>query len=121
MLQINNELCTGCGQCVDMCPFGALTIQNNKAVVDEGMCRLCGVCMNACAFGAMSMDAGRPTSDAEQPTNANANPESFIPSQPGFPSGMGRGMGGGRGRGMGGGMGRGMGGGRGRGMGGGRR
>lgn len=80
MLQINKELCTGCGQCIDMCPFGALTIQDNKAVVEESMCRLCGVCMNACVFSAMSMQESQTAAEAKVSNAPNANPGANFPA-----------------------------------------
>lgn len=41
--------CTGCGQCVDACRFGAVSIGENKtAVIDEEKCIGCGMCKKAC-------------------------------------------------------------------------
>ena len=111
MLQINNELCTGCGQCIDMCSFAALSIKNGKAVVDHNLCRLCGVCMNACAVDAISI------TQPQQTVQSEGAPTDYAPRQiSGFPGDWG--TGGGRGRGMGRGAGGGVGRGRGRGMGG---
>ena len=40
--------CIGCGNCVKMCKSGALSIVNNKAVVDKEKCILCSYCASAC-------------------------------------------------------------------------
>ncbi|MCB0064122.1 MAG: 4Fe-4S binding protein [Caldilineaceae bacterium] len=34
--QINQELCTGCGKCVDVCPTGTLALEPFSAI-DEGV------------------------------------------------------------------------------------
>ncbi len=46
-LHIDNW-CGGCGKCVERCKQGALSIENNKAVVDHEKCLLCGYCSEVC-------------------------------------------------------------------------
>jgi len=41
-------LCTGCGLCVAECDQGAITIVDDKAVVDHSKCILCGYCAAVC-------------------------------------------------------------------------
>ena len=48
------DACTGCGVCVDACPFGAIEMVNGKAVINEA-CRACGQCVEACPVGAIVM------------------------------------------------------------------
>ena len=36
--KVNSDTCAGCGACVDSCPVGAITIADDKAVIDEGAC-----------------------------------------------------------------------------------
>ena len=48
------DACTGCGLCVDACPFGAIDMVNGKAVINEA-CRACGQCVDACPVGAIVM------------------------------------------------------------------
>jgi electron transfer flavoprotein alpha subunit/NAD-dependent dihydropyrimidine dehydrogenase PreA subunit len=52
---IDSEKCTGCGSCIDACPFGVLTMVEDIAVVGEG-CNLCGACRDACAFEAIVIE-----------------------------------------------------------------
>jgi Na+-translocating ferredoxin:NAD+ oxidoreductase RNF subunit RnfB len=41
--------CSGLGDCVEVCPTGAITIGNNRrAVVAFGRCNACGLCIKAC-------------------------------------------------------------------------
>jgi electron transfer flavoprotein alpha subunit len=53
------EKCTGCGQCLEVCPFEALELAADKVALKEG-CTLCGACVEVCEFGALSL----PESDA---------------------------------------------------------
>ena len=46
--------CTACGQCVETCLFGALSLEGDELVIGEG-CNLCGACVEACEFGALSL------------------------------------------------------------------
>lgn len=51
-IEIRTEVCTGCGDCIPACPYGALGLENGVAVVGEG-CTLCGACESACPFEAI--------------------------------------------------------------------
>lgn len=42
------DWCEGCGQCVDMCPQGALTLEESRAVCKKESCILCGYCGAKC-------------------------------------------------------------------------
>ncbi len=54
-LNINKEKCVGCTICVKVCPFGALYMQDKKALVKIEQCTLCGACVEACKFNAISI------------------------------------------------------------------
>lgn len=59
------EQCTGCADCVERCPFDAITIgpHHKRAVVDAEKCYGCGVCRSACENDALRLVAreGAPT------------------------------------------------------------
>lgn len=42
---VNEALCVGCGNCVPVCPMGAIRIENRKAVIDQDACVECGACI----------------------------------------------------------------------------
>jgi electron transfer flavoprotein alpha subunit len=52
MLIIDSEKCTGCGVCETSCAFGAISVQDDCAVVNES-CTLCGACVDNCPDGAL--------------------------------------------------------------------
>lgn len=54
MLKINEELCIGCSICEDNCPFGAIEMQDGKAVIGDN-CTLCGSCVEHCEVEALEM------------------------------------------------------------------
>lgn len=43
-----NYGCLGCGDCVNVCPFDAISIVNGIAVVNEDKCKSCGKCVQTC-------------------------------------------------------------------------
>ncbi len=56
MIQINEALCDGCGECVTGCAEGALKIIDGKAkVVREDFCDGFGDCVGVCPTGALSI------------------------------------------------------------------
>ena len=44
--------CIGCGACEPVCPFGAIVMQDGKAVITEA-CTACGACVDVCPVGAI--------------------------------------------------------------------
>jgi aryl-alcohol dehydrogenase-like predicted oxidoreductase len=47
-LIVYHHICKGCGTCVENCDQGALSIVDEKAVVDGSKCILCGYCAEEC-------------------------------------------------------------------------
>ena len=52
--EINEDLCGGCNTCLSLCPYSAISRDEEKkvSVVDETLCRGCGTCVAACPTGA---------------------------------------------------------------------
>ena len=48
MIRIDEEKCIGCGQCEDVCTFGAIELVDEIARVDQDKCTLCGSCAENC-------------------------------------------------------------------------
>jgi heterodisulfide reductase subunit A len=48
--QIRPELCSGCLGCINVCPFGAITFDNEKFVaeINAALCKGCGACAAVC-------------------------------------------------------------------------
>jgi len=69
-IEVNEDLCSGCGVCVTVCPYDASklekTEEGQKAVIDLSKCKRCGVCISACPAEA------RTIKDAMAETMANA-------------------------------------------------
>jgi len=51
---VDEDICCGCGICVDVCPYGARELDTEKKVVEVNLalCEGCGVCGAACPTGA---------------------------------------------------------------------
>ena len=110
MFKVDKEKCVGCGACVNVCPAGAISVKDDKAVISD-KCVDCGRCVQVCPAGAIY-----PGTQSRQDISLNQG-QMF----PGSGFGMGRGPGRGGGRGMGRRLGRGPRDGRGGGRGGGGR
>ncbi len=57
-ISIDEELCTGCGDCADMCPRGILYVDeetNLCKVTDQSLCDRLGGCENACPTEAIAI------------------------------------------------------------------
>lgn len=52
-VQVDAAICNGCSLCVRTFGCPAITIVNEKAVIEESACNGCGVCVYVCKRGAM--------------------------------------------------------------------
>ena len=63
---VDEKLCTGCGTCVEVCPFAAISIEKRDGVldlsrIDPYLCKGCGNCVTACPARAISQPVGTDT------------------------------------------------------------
>ncbi len=63
---VDEDLCVGCGVCVEICPYGARELDESRHVVTVNpvLCEGCGACAAACPSGAI--------------THANFSPKQII-------------------------------------------
>ena len=58
-IEVNKDLCSGCGVCVAVCPFDATRLEKSDeglvAVIDDLKCKRCGLCVTACPAGAITI------------------------------------------------------------------
>ncbi len=54
---VDEELCAGCGQCAQVCPYSALTLHpvRKMMTVNPVLCQGCGACASACPSGAINV------------------------------------------------------------------
>ena len=45
---VKADKCIGCKLCVSECPTKAISMKNNKAVIDPAKCVNCGLCVKKC-------------------------------------------------------------------------
>ncbi|MDD2585918.1 MAG: 4Fe-4S binding protein [Syntrophomonadaceae bacterium] len=51
-----DDNCVGCGLCVESCPIEAISLCEDKAVIDKELCVECLSCIDICPFGAIHQD-----------------------------------------------------------------
>ncbi len=61
-VEVNEDLCSGCGVCVAVCPYEASTTQKEDgrttSKIDELKCKRCGVCITVCPSDARTIKDG---------------------------------------------------------------
>lgn len=55
IVEIDKNLCVGCGLCTKRCRFKVFTKEGRDIQVDESKCVGCGICATACPVGALKM------------------------------------------------------------------
>ncbi len=51
--EIDLEKCTGCGDCVELCPSGMRLVNGKATVISHKDCDYCTVCETICSSGAI--------------------------------------------------------------------
>ncbi|PHR27039.1 MAG: nitroreductase [Desulfotalea sp.] len=54
-VNIDNRACSGCGLCVEVCPYRALTVRDGVATYILESCFSCGHCQSVCPEGAIAL------------------------------------------------------------------
>ncbi len=50
---VQRYFCVGCGDCVKICPTGAISLSGSRAVIDAQNCINCGQCVKTCNYNAI--------------------------------------------------------------------
>ncbi len=53
--QVDKDKCVGDGSCVDVCPVAAISMEDDKAVINDD-CIACGACVDECPVEAISLE-----------------------------------------------------------------
>ena len=55
-MKVKIERCYGCGGCLAVCSKGAITFNDDKAVIDLEKCIDCKLCERVCPLGLINID-----------------------------------------------------------------
>ena len=76
IIQIDHDLCNGCGLCLPNCPEGALQLIDGKArLVSDLFCDGLGACIGTCPLGAIHVEEREAEAYDEQKVMANIVPQ----------------------------------------------
>ena len=58
-LKLDEERCTGCGRCLEVCPHAVFRMNSRHVEIrDRDACMECGACSRNCPFEAISVQTG---------------------------------------------------------------
>lgn len=57
-MKVDREQCIGCESCMAVCPVGAISMVDGKAVIDSETCISCGACVGECPVEAIAPEGG---------------------------------------------------------------
>ena len=58
-LALDDDKCTGCSMCIEVCPHQVFVLLNSKAHIDDlDACMECGGCAMNCPFSAITVNVG---------------------------------------------------------------
>lgn len=77
MIFIDEDKCTGCGDCLQACPEeGAIVLQDDKAIINRELCTSCAACLPACSEGAIyEVEAAPVAAERAQPAQVTKQPK----------------------------------------------
>ena len=52
--EVDEDLCSHCGLCADLCEFNALAVLPNQVMIFDELCHVCGLCSIACPVNAIT-------------------------------------------------------------------
>lgn len=56
VVTVDQDICTGCGECVQACPGGVLAMEKGKSQVGGDDCMGCQSCVLICPIGAVKVE-----------------------------------------------------------------
>jgi ferredoxin len=66
--------CIGCSKCFKVCPYEAITMENNLAFIDSDKCKLCRKCVTECPTGAiLELNFPPRRTEITEPAEATSN------------------------------------------------
>jgi NAD-dependent dihydropyrimidine dehydrogenase PreA subunit len=76
MIFVDEDNCTGCGDCLQVCPQeGAIVFQQAKAVINHDLCTSCAACLTACPQAAIyEVEAAPMVAEQAQPAQVTRQP-----------------------------------------------
>jgi NAD-dependent dihydropyrimidine dehydrogenase PreA subunit len=54
--KVDTAKCNGQGECKEVCPLDAITIEGGVAVIDQDTCGDCGACVDVCPTEAITVE-----------------------------------------------------------------
>jgi len=51
-----DDICVGCGTCLESCPVEAISLLENKAAINKELCIECASCIDVCPLQAIQED-----------------------------------------------------------------